>query len=71
MEALRIADYCAIYPLISGSFTPMCLVYFHDSTVGWTFFGVVWALSISGMVLTITQVSGGTATLNAELNACT
>ena len=55
MEALRIADYCAIYPLISGSFTPMCLVFFHDSTVGWTFFGVVWALSISGMVLTITQ----------------
>jgi len=55
MEALRIADYCAIYPLISGSFTPMCLVFFHDSTVGWTFFGVVWALSIFGMVLTITQ----------------
>mmetsp|Transcript_13280 Transcript_13280/g.28828 ORF Transcript_13280/g.28828 Transcript_13280/m.28828 type:complete len:282 (+) Transcript_13280:297-1142(+) len=49
---LRILDYAAIYPLIAGTFTPLCLVFYHDSTIGWSFCAVVWFLSIAGMLMT-------------------
>ena len=49
---LRMLDYFAIYPLIAGTFTPLCLVFYHDQPVGWTFFGTIWGLSIIGMILT-------------------
>mmetsp|Transcript_16807 Transcript_16807/g.23795 ORF Transcript_16807/g.23795 Transcript_16807/m.23795 type:complete len:155 (+) Transcript_16807:266-730(+) len=52
---LRMLDYLAIYPLIAGTFTPLCLVFFHNSVVGWCFFGVVWALAIAGMIMTATM----------------
>ena len=45
-------DYLAIYPLIAGTFTPFCLVFFHESTIGWSFFGVAWFLAFVGMFLT-------------------
>lgn len=51
-ERLRMLDYLAIYPLIAGTFTPMCLVFYHDSYIGWTFCSVVWALAILGMSAT-------------------
>lgn len=53
MAILRMVDYLAIYPLIAGSFTPMCLVFYHNSTIGWSFFGVVWSLAISAMIWTV------------------
>lgn len=49
---LRMLDYLAIYPLIAGSFTPLCLVFYHDSTVGWSFCAVVWLLACLGMAAT-------------------
>lgn len=49
---LKMLDYLAIFPLIAGTFTPLCLVFFHDNTIGWTFFGTIWFLSICGMILT-------------------
>mmetsp|Transcript_1358 Transcript_1358/g.1831 ORF Transcript_1358/g.1831 Transcript_1358/m.1831 type:complete len:275 (+) Transcript_1358:261-1085(+) len=49
---LRMVDYLAIFPLISGTFSPLCLVFFHDSTIGWTFFGTIWILAICGMIMT-------------------
>lgn len=45
-------DYLAIFPLIAGTFTPLCLVFFPYTTVGWTFFSVVWVLSLSSMFFT-------------------
>lgn len=51
---LRILDYAAIYPLIAGTFTPLCLVFYHKSTIGWSFCAVVWSLAIFGMVMTFT-----------------
>ena len=48
-ERLRMMDYLAIYPLIAGTFTPICLVFYHDSYIGWTFCSVVWSLAIMGM----------------------
>ena len=51
-EFLRMMDYLAIYPLIAGTFTPLCLVFFHGDVIGWTFFGTIWFLAISGMIMT-------------------
>ena len=45
-------DYLAIYPLIAGTFTPFCLVFLHDTVIGWSFFGVAWFLAGVGMFLT-------------------
>eukprot|EP00980_Cylindrotheca_fusiformis_P018629 scaffold6189_cov101-Cylindrotheca_fusiformis.AAC.4 len=50
-EFFQTLDYLAIFPLIGGTFTPLCLVLLTNTTIGWTFFGVVWALSIGSMVL--------------------
>jgi hemolysin III len=47
----QLMDYLAIFPLIAGTFTPLCLVLLHHQPViGWTFFGVVWTISIFSMV---------------------
>jgi channel protein (hemolysin III family) len=51
-DFLRMLDYLAIYPLISGTFTPLCLVFYNDAPVGWTFIATVWALAIIGMIFT-------------------
>lgn len=48
---LRTTDYFAIYPLIAGTFTPLCLVFYHDSVVGWSFSAVVWGIAILGMMV--------------------
>ena len=45
-------DYLAIFPLIAGTLTPLCLVYLHDSAIGWSFFAVVWTLALVGMFIT-------------------
>jgi hemolysin III len=51
-------DYLAIYPLIAGTFTPLCLVFLHDTVIGWSFFGVAWFFAILGMYLTATLGPG-------------
>jgi len=43
-------DYCAIYFLIAGSYTPFLLVSLRGP-LGWSLFGVVWALAVAGIVL--------------------
>jgi len=45
-------DYIAIYPLIAGTFTPLCLVLYHDDPIGWAFLGTVWFVALIGMVST-------------------
>jgi hemolysin III len=42
-------DHCAIYLLIAGSYTPFALVTLRGP-LGWTIFGVNWALAIFGIV---------------------
>ena len=49
-EILRKLDYLAIYPLIAGTFTPPCLVFYHNSGIGWTFCMTVWGIAILSMV---------------------
>ncbi len=43
-------DYCAIYFLIAGTYTPFLLVSLRGA-LGWSLFGVVWALAVAGIVL--------------------
>jgi hemolysin III len=49
-DLLRRFDHVAIYVLIAGSYTPVCLVTLHG-TFGWSLFGVVWALALSGALM--------------------
>ncbi len=51
-KRLRMFDYLAIFPLIAGTYTPLCLVFFHNSVIGWSFLGVAWFLAFCGMILT-------------------
>lgn len=48
----RVLDYLAIYPLIAGTFTPLCLVFYHDQTIGWAFCMTVWGIAILAMIAT-------------------
>ena len=49
-EALRTLDYDSVFFLIAGTVTPLVLVLVRN-TYGWTVFGAVWAIAISGIVL--------------------
>ena len=46
----RKLDHAAIYLLIAGTYTPYTLVTLHG-VLGWTLFGVIWALAVIGIVL--------------------
>lgn len=45
----QIFDHSMIYLLIAATYTPYCLVAIRG-WLGWTLFGVVWALSVLGVV---------------------
>lgn len=49
---LRVMDYLAIYPLIAGTFTPLCLVFYHDRAIGWAFCMTVWGIAVVAMIAT-------------------
>lgn len=48
-QKLNIFDHAAIYILIAGTYTPFTLVVLKG-WVGWTIFGVSWALAIFGVI---------------------
>lgn len=48
----RILDHLAIYLLIAGSYTPITLVSMRG-TWGWTLFGLIWGIAITGIIVTI------------------
>ena len=49
-EFFRLFDYLAIFILIAGTYTPLCLV-INRSAWGWSVFGVVWALAAIGITI--------------------
>lgn len=49
-ELFRLFDYLAIYLLIAGTYTPLCLVV-QRNIWGWSLFGVVWFLTVLGITL--------------------
>ena len=54
--ALRKLDHASIYVLIAGSYTPVCLIALRGAG-GWTLFGVIWALTIAGVVMSLTWIN--------------
>jgi hemolysin III len=52
IRALRKFDHAAIYLLIAGSYTPLCLHYF-DGFWQWGLLSIIWALAIIGVILKI------------------
>jgi hemolysin III len=51
-RALQVVDHSAIYLLIAGTYTPFTLVTLRGPW-GWSLFGVVWGLAVTGIVLEI------------------
>jgi hemolysin III len=49
---LQILDHCCIYLLIAGTYTPFTLVTLRGGW-GWTLFGLVWGLSLTGILFRI------------------
>lgn len=49
---MRRFDHAAIYLLIAGTYTPFMLVLLRGG-VGWTLFGVVWALAAFGVAIKV------------------
>ena len=49
-RVFRIIDHCSIYLLIAGTYTPVVLLTLLPA-LGWTIFGIVWAMAILGIVL--------------------
>lgn len=47
-------DSVAIYALIAGTYTPFCLVNMRG-WVGWTVFGILWAITIFGGIMKIAR----------------
>jgi hemolysin III len=47
---LRVLDHSAIYLLIAGTYTPICLTVLRGPW-GWTFLGLEWALAAAGITL--------------------
>ena len=52
-KVFQIIDHCSIFLLIAGTYTPFCLCTLreYDTALGWTIFGIVWALAILGITL--------------------
>src|SRR2546428_2790471 len=49
-DILRRLDHVAIFVLIAGTYTPVCLVTLRGGW-GWSVFGVVWGLALLGLLL--------------------
>lgn len=52
---LKRLDHTGIYLLIAGTYTAVCITVLRGS-IGWTLFGVVWAVAITGCVLVLAGV---------------
>lgn len=51
-RVFKILDHSAIYILIAGTYTPFTLVNLHGGW-GWTLFGLVWGISVLGILFKI------------------
>lgn len=48
-KVFQVFDHSSIFLLIAGSYTPFCLLSIQG-WLGWTLFGLIWLLAISGIV---------------------
>ena len=52
-KVFQVLDHCAIFLLIAGSYTPfaLCTLREENVAIGWSIFGIIWAMAILGIVL--------------------
>lgn len=52
-RVMQVLDHCSIFLLIAGTYTPMalCPIRAYNAALGWSLFGVIWALAILGITL--------------------
>ncbi len=52
-KVLQVIDHCAVFILISGTYTPIALTSLreYNTAMGWIVFGVVWGVSALGITL--------------------
>ncbi len=48
-RVFRVIDHCSVFLLIAGTYTPFTLVSLRGA-LGWTLFGIIWGLTIIGIV---------------------
>ena len=63
---LKKFDHISIYYLIAGSYTPFLLVCMRG-TLGWTIFGIIWALALTGTILKLLSSGSGTKVWSISL----
>ncbi|MDL2315926.1 hemolysin III family protein, partial [Desulfovibrio sp. OttesenSCG-928-A18] len=51
-QLLRRIDHTMIFVLIAGTYTPVCLIALRGAW-GWSIFGVIWGLALSGLFMKI------------------
>ncbi len=51
----RLLDHAAIFLLIAGTYTPVVLIVMRGAW-GWTLFGAIWALAISGVLFKVLAI---------------
>jgi len=59
-QIFRMLDHSAIFLLIAGTYTPFTLVSLRGPW-GWSLFGVIWGLAVTGILLQMTVVKKMTA----------
>lgn len=52
-RVFQIIDHCSIFLLIAGTYTPiaLCSLREYNTALGWVIFGVIWGLTVIGVVL--------------------
>ena len=52
-KVFQVIDHCSIFVLIAGTYTPIALssLRAYSPALGWTIFGVIWALAALGITL--------------------
>ena len=52
-KVMQVLDHCSVFLLIAGSYTPLtiCALVPANPVLGWTFFALVWIVSIIGIIL--------------------
>lgn len=52
-RVMQVLDHCSIFLLIAGTYTPitLCVLRPYDPALGWSLFGIIWALAAVGITL--------------------
>ncbi|MBE5820007.1 MAG: hemolysin III family protein [Clostridiales bacterium] len=58
-KVFQVIDHCSIFLLIAGTYTPftLCTLREYNTALGWSMFGIVWALAILGIVFNSIDLS--------------